>query len=383
MAARLSFVLGLCAALAAPAQSGRFQINPATPEGQLLQQAGQATEEARQLALYEEFLAKYPKHEGAVYAWTQAQPLQLKAKAYDKVIAAAEAIAAAEPDNPVAAYNGLQACEFKGDAACIIQWSNRTVEAAKKKIASKKPDDADEADTWARQVDYSKQVITRCEYSFYASGLKMSEPKHIAELYEALEKMNPESQYIAMAGPRYFVALLQAKELAKAQAFAEKAAETGRANDGMLLFAADANLSETKDFDKAARYAAKLIETLPGQAAPQGMAPAEWEARKSASLARAWWIQGTALGVKEDWTNCDKVLRAGLAAIEGSAAAKDLLPGAYFYLGLSNYNLSKATPKRDPARTADARKFFTACSKLPGPFQAPAAKNLAAMAAGK
>lgn len=380
---RLSFVLGLWAALGAQAQSGSYQINTETPEGKLLQQASQEGDETRQLALYEEFLAKYPKHEGVVYAWSHAQPLMLKAKMYDKVITAAEVVVAAVPDNPVAAYNGLQACEQKGDAACIIQWSNRTVEAAKKKIASKKPVEEEDADIWTRQVDYAKQVITRCEYSFYASALKITDPKSNAGLYEALEKMNPESQYIAMAGPRYFVALLQLKDIAKAQAFAEKAADAGRATEDMLLFAADANLSATKDYDKAARYAAKLVETLPGQAAPQGMAAADWESKKSASLARAWWIQGTALGAKEDWSNCDKALRAGLQAIQASAAAKDLLPGAYFYLGLSNYNLSKATAKRDAARAADARKYFTECTKYPGPFQTPASKNLAAMAAGK
>lgn len=383
MTVRLSFVLGLWAALGAQAQTGRFQIVTSTPEGLLLRQAGEAGDEAKQIALYEEFLAKYPKHEGAVYAYSQAQPLWLKAKAYDKVLAAAEVVVAAEPDNPVAAYNGLQTCEEKGDAGCVIQWSNRTVDAAKKKLASKKPDGAEEADTWTRQVDYARQVITRCEYSFYATALKLAEPKSIAELYEALEKMNPESQYAAMAGTRYFVALLQLKEMAKAQAFAERSADAGRANEDMLLFAADSNLSTTKDYAKAARYAAKLVETLPAQAAPQGTAAADWEARKKASIARAWWIQGTALGAKEDWPNCDKALRAGLADIEASAAAKDLLPGAYFYLGLANYNLSKATAKRDAARAADARKYFTACSKYPGPFQAPAVKNLAAMAAGK
>lgn len=383
MTLRLSFVLGMWAALGAQAQSGRFQINTSTPEGVLLQQAGQETDEARQIALYEEYLAKYPKHEGVVYAWSHVQPLLLKAKMYDKVIAAAEVVVAAEPDNPVAAYNGLQACEQKGDAACIIQWSERTVEAAKKKLSSKKPEDEAEADTWTRQIDYARQVITRCEYAFYAGALKFTDPKSIAGLYESLEKMNPESQYIAPAGARYFVALLQMKDTAKAQAFAEKVAEAGRANEDMLLFAADANLSTTKDYDKAARYAAKIAETLPSQAAPQGMAAADWEAKKSATIARAWWIQGTALGVKEDWANCDKALRAGLPAIEASAASKDLLPGAYFYLGLANYNLSKVKAKRDAARAADARKYFTACSKFPGPFQTPAVKNLQAMASGK
>jgi hypothetical protein len=377
------FAAGFLGALCALAQSGGFQINSETPEGKLLQQAGQESDEAKQLAMYEEFIAKYPKHEGVPYAYNHLQPLLLKAKQLDKVLAAADIILAAEPDNSVAAYNALQACEQKSDAACIALWSGRTVDAARKKLATKKPVDEEAAEVWTREIDYAKQVITRCEYAYYAGALKFPDPKSIVDLYEALERTNPESQYIAPAGARYLVALLQLKELTKAQAYGEKAADKNQANEDTLLFIADANLSTSKDYDKAIRYAGQLVATLPAQAAPQGMAPEAWAAKRDAALARAYWIQGTAYGVKEDWTACEKALRAGLPLIEGIPAGKDLLPGAYFYLGLSNYNLSKVTAKRDPARTADARKYFTACSKIPGPFQQPAVKNLNAMTAGK
>lgn len=382
MQSTIILAAGLLTMLGAAGQTSKYQINADTPEGKLLQQAGQEGEDAKRLALYEEFLAKYPKHEGAVYAWAQAQPLLLKAKAFDKVIAAAEAVVAAEPDNSVAAYNGLQACEQKSDAACIVQWANRTVDAARKKLASKKPDDEGE-ETWAHEIDYAKQVITRCEYAYYAAALKFTDPQTITELFEALEKVNADSQYSAPAGARYFVALLQLKDFAKAQSFGERAADKDRANEDILLFVADANLSTTKDYDKAAGYAAKLIATLPGQAPPQGTAPADWETKKKNAIARAYWIQGTAFGAKEKWVECDQALRTGLPLIQASASAKDLLPGAYFYLGLSNYNLARATPKRDPARTADARKYFTLCSQLSSPFQNPAIKNLNAMTLGK
>lgn len=378
----IASILTLVFAAAAMAQQGhKFEINTQTPEGQLLQKAGQAGTDAEKIAAYEEFIAKYPQHPGVVYAWNQVQPLHLKAGALDKVIAGANVILAADSDNSPAAYNALQAAEQKNDVPAIILWANRTVDAAKKAIDSKKPEDEDEAANWTANVDFAKQVIARCEYSFYASALKVTDPAGIAALYEALEKMNAQSQYVPMAGPRYFIALLQQKDLPKAQAFAEAAAARNQANEDMLLYIADANLN-AKNLDKAATYAAQLTATLPAQPAPQGVPAADWEAKKKNTLARAHWIAGTAAGAKSDWLNSDKSMRAALPLIEGNASLQDLLPGTYFYLGLSNYSLSKG-PKPDAGRRADARKYFTLCSAITSPFQNQAAKNLNAMTLGK
>jgi hypothetical protein len=373
--------LTLAFAAAAMAQGRKFQIDTQTPEGLWLQKANQEPSDAGKIAAYEEFLARYPQHPGAVYAWGQIQPLLLKAGALDKVITGAVVILAANPDNSPAAYNALQAAEQKNDVPAIILWSNRTVDAARKAIESKKPEDAGEAAAWIANVDYAKQVITRCEYSLYASALKATDPAGIASLYEALEKMNAQSQYIPMAGPRYFIALLQQKDLPKAQAFAEAAAARNQANEDMLLFIADANLN-ANNTDKAATYAAQLTATLTAQPAPQGVAAADWEAKKKNTLARAHWIAGVASGAKSEWLDSEKFMRAALPLIEGNAPLKDLLPGAYFYLGLSNFSLAKG-PKPDPARRAEARKYFTLCAAIPSPFQNQATVNLKALSAGK
>ena len=67
-------VLACLLASAAPAQKKPFEINAETPEGALLQKAGQEDDQAKKTALYEEFLQKYPKHEGAGVAAEQRRP---------------------------------------------------------------------------------------------------------------------------------------------------------------------------------------------------------------------------------------------------------------------------------------------------------------------
>jgi hypothetical protein len=371
--------------LAAPleAQQARFQIDAQTPEGLLLQMAGMESDEAKKIALYEEFLQKYGSHPGRAYALNQVLPLWLKTKAHEKVIAGAKEVLAAEPDNAPAAYNALQACEEQKNANCIVEWANATIEAAKKKIESKEPEDETEAETWKAEVDFAKQVTTRAEYSFYAGALQMTDPQAIVMLAEGLMKANPKSQYMRQTAGRGFVALLQMKDLKKGLEFAENAAAQGFANEDMLLFAADTHLSSTKDFDKAAGYAVQLIEMLPAQGAPEGMAEADWEKKKKNTLARGYWIAGIAYGARERWADCEKVLNAGLETIRTSAAANDLLPGAYFYLGLANYNLAGKGPKRDKARLAAAQKHWSACAQMKSPFQARAQQNLLGLAAGR
>jgi hypothetical protein len=50
---------------AAQEQKQHFTINVSTPEGQMLQSIGQESDDDKKLALAQDFLDKYPKHEGA------------------------------------------------------------------------------------------------------------------------------------------------------------------------------------------------------------------------------------------------------------------------------------------------------------------------------
>lgn len=367
------------ASLLSSTQRKPYQINAETPEGQLLQKAGQEEEEGRKIAVYEEYLAKYPTHEGAAYAMIHLQPLLLKAKQLDKVIQMGEAILKLVPEEAPSAYNALQACEQKKDADAVVLWSGRTVEAAKKMLAAPKPSEDDAAEMWKHEQDYATQVITRAEYSLYAQGLQQTDAGKAIQLFAALEGMNAESQYMPQAAGRYFIALLQAKDTAGAQGLAGRMAARNKANDDMLLYLADIELTGTKNSEKALELASKLTASLPAMAAPDGMDAAAWEAKKKNSMGRGYWIAGVAAGALQKWTESEAAMKAALPYIEGNS---ELLPGAYFYLGLSNYRLGQAA-KGDKARMAEALKYTTLCSKLKSPFQGPALQNLKAMAAGK
>src|SRR5579871_653990 len=72
------------------AQRQNFTINVGTPEGQQLQAIGQEPDQAKKVTLMEDFLAKYPKHEGAPWVAGQLETIYLQQKDYDKALAAAD-----------------------------------------------------------------------------------------------------------------------------------------------------------------------------------------------------------------------------------------------------------------------------------------------------
>jgi hypothetical protein len=376
---KFAAVLVCAATLAGAAQKKTFEINTQTPEGALLSAAGQADDEVKKTALLEEFLQKYPKSDGVPFAGTQLQTIYLKNGSLDKVVQAAETILAVDPTLPLAAYNALQACEQKKDYPGIQTWALKTVEAAKSELATPKPTDEAQTEQWAKDQDYSKQVILRCEYSLSHGAIETQDPKAKADLGEALLSLNPGSQYAAQTVPHYLFGLMQTGQAAKASAVAEKILEKDASNDDLLLLVADTNLS-AKSFDKAGDFAARAVDTLKAKTAPQAVDAAAWQKSRDSKLGHAYFIAGSVANEKKKYAEADKSFRAALPLVQGD---NQLLAPTYFFLGFVNHELAKLQKPAGRILLADAKKFTSACAAIVGPYQETCKKNLAGMQAGK
>src|SRR5262249_37412905 len=129
-------------ALPAVAQEGKqhFLLNPGTPEGQMIQSITQEPDDARKLAVPQDFLSKYPKHEGAGWVAGRLQSIYLKQKEYDQALDAGEKALANDPNDLDVNYHSLRAAAGKEDVELVKKWSARTSEVARK-IAGKTPAD--------------------------------------------------------------------------------------------------------------------------------------------------------------------------------------------------------------------------------------------------
>jgi len=348
----LAFVLCVLPALAQESKQ-HFVINVGTPEGQMLQSIGQDMDDSAKLTLMQDFMSKYPKHEGAPWVCGLMQSIFLKQKEWDKALDAGDKGLAVDPADLDLAFHNLKAAEGKEDADLIKKWSAKTSESARKILADKAPAD-DEA---KQRAEFAKESDTYSEYALSAAALKSQDPKKVVELVGQLEQQNPKSQYMATVSGLYLVDLGKAGQGSKACGAAERLGTANGKDVDALIFAGQCNLQASR-FDKAVSFGTKAQEALSGKP----------DARKSAV---ANWIVGVGYGGQQRFGPSNKALRAALPAIRGDA---QLAPTALFYLGLANYQLGK--PLGDKKQMTEGLQFFQQCAEMSGPLQDQASKNV-------
>jgi hypothetical protein len=368
----LAIVLG--AGAAAAQQHKRATINAETPEGQLLQQIGTEQDEAKKIALLEDFAAKYPKHEGLASVYEQMVAVYTKAGQFDKAVDAGGKLLALDSEDVVTAHACLKASEAKKDPDLVLKWSETTSGIARKVAAAPKPSDEDAVEEWTRTVDFAKQVDVYTEYALYAAMLQTADPAKKIALGEALEKRNPSSQYLPQMTEQRFQAYMQpGGNAAKGVALAEKEIEKNQASVEMLLAVAGNYMGKAPD--KVLALSKKAIEIGEAKPKPEGVADADWQTWKAQIAARAHWMAGITYAGQSKWAPTDQELRAALPGVRG---AREMLSQALFYLGVANYRLAEGGQTE---RARDAIRFSTECAAIPGPLQASCRTNIKAIRA--
>jgi len=360
------FVLALTAVPARPQCHKLPDINTATPEGQLLQQAGQEEDAAKKMALQEQFVSQYPQNEAAPWVYEQLLAAYVKANNADKAVATADKLAAMPPECVEVAQQSLKAAELKKDPDLVLKWSAKTSELAQKVVSSPQPTEADEVENWKARVDYARQVNTYTEYSLYAMALQTADPAKQVALLEALQQRNPKSEYFAKGVDTLFVAYQKAGMADKAVALGEQIAASGNPNEDILVVLA-ADAAKKKDADKVHAYTAKIVEIMNAKPKPDGVADADWTKRKNTILGLAHSLDGEQYLNDGKLPQADGELRKSLPLVEANPPLKTEV---LFYLGLANYKMDKIQ---------DAYTFFKQCAALSSPFQATANKNLTAI----
>lgn len=353
-----------CVPPAAAQEKQNFVINPGTPEGQILQNLGQETDDARKISIGQDFLAKYPKNEAAGWVAAQVESGLLAQKDYDKVLQVADMAYANGPDMD-AAYYALKAAVAKGDAAEAKTWSARTSEAAQKIIAADKAPADDDA---KHQAEYAKEVSEYADYGLYVVALK-AQPKEVVELVDQMEKQDPKSQYLPLIASDYFSALSKTGEAAKACPAAERMSAGASKNVEAMLYSADCSMRAQKGAGMIT-YGTKALEALGSRTKEEGMSDAEWAAKKENMTGTANWYIGVGYSLEGKYGPANKSLRATLPMLKGNEQFRGM---ALFYLGLANYSMGKAIGDRGQIR--QGLQFFQQSAAIGNPLQEQASRN--------
>lgn len=345
------------------AQGQGIMINPATPEGRLLQQVKDESDDAKKLALMEQFLAQYPKHEGTRWVYSQLVAAHARLGEFDKAFAVADKELAQSPFDMETAYAAVKAAEAKKDADAVRKWAVQCSDLARKAVQAPKSEDEDD-DAFKQRVDAAKRVDTYTEYALFATAVQVPEPAKKAELLKTLEERSPESTYVSQGYGLHFQALVQSGDLPGAVALAERLIPKNQANEEMVATAGDYLLRQNQDPQKVLDYSAKLIAMVNGRTKPEAASDADWQKWKTHFLGWGQWMTGVTYCVQGKFADSNKVLREALPLLEGNDEYK---ASALFNLGVANSQLRNV---------ADAGKFFGECTAMTSPYKAMCADNL-------
>src|SRR5205814_3415621 len=142
------------------------------------------------------------------------------------------------------------------------------------------------------------------------------DPKAAIEFGEALMEHSPQSEYAAKLPQVLFTAYRQTNDTAKAVAIAEKTLATDQSNEDMLLVVANSYLEQKKDPQKVHEYSAKAAEVVIAKPRPEGIAEADWAARKTQVVGLAHYMNGKLYHNESNWAKADQELRAALPMVE-------------------------------------------------------------------
>ena len=276
--------------------------------------------------------------------------------------------AVAVADDLEDAIQNLKDAAAKKDAALVKKLAETIYPMTCEILSEAAPKDADEKKIWDERVAYAKSAQLYVESAIAGTALQ-SPPAVMVDLISALEQENPKSKYLDEAYGSYLVALNKTGSGTKIPAIAEKALANFPENEDLLLLMTDTAMTR-KQTDRALNYANRLTAVLNRHPKPEGVAAADWERKKSASLAHGYYVAGVISAEKGVYVAADKNLRAALPLIQGQAA---MLGPALFYLGMADYQLGKMTMNK--AKLLEAVKFSEQSMAIDSPYADQARHN--------
>jgi hypothetical protein len=289
------------------------------------------------------------------------------------VLAAAQGLLAADPNDVDSAHDALKAAEALNDAELRAKYAELAWDLASRALQTPKPPNPGDVADWTKRTAYWQEVLDYSEYALANLAAAQTDDLKRAEVALALEERNPRSKYLGLT-KKATVIELATLDPRKALDLAEEGLEKDPDNIDFLMTIADHDMSQEKNLPQVLLYSLRILDLLDGKPQPDGITPSEWEKKRAKFTGWASWMAGVVYGKQARYGLSDRYLRAALPHIREN---QRLLAAAYFYLGYANYAL--AGELADKGRALDAVKFSKLCADMDSPFHSLALKNLEAL----
>ena len=348
-------------------------VDPESQDGILLQRIQQEPTQPRKLALLEKYVAEYPQTTSIAWVYEQLLNIYVEAMQWDSVLATAEGLLAADPNDLDSAHDALKAAEAQAKPELITKYAELAWDLATRTLQSPKPADPEDLPDWNKQMEFARENLKYTEYTLANQAASQTDDTKREELVAALQQRNPQSQFLFLTKKPTVIELASLNP-AKALQLAEQGLVENPDNIDFLMTVADHDMNLEKNLPQTLKYALRILELVQGNPQPDGITPEEWAKKQAKFSGWANWIAGVIYGKQARYGLSDRHLKAALGYIRDDAR---LTAAAYFYLGYDNYAL--AGELADKGRAVEAVKFSKQCADMDSPFRSLALKNLEAL----
>jgi len=363
----------LLASTALAVDRHKLDVDPETQDGILLQRIEQEPTPPRKQALLEKYVVEYPKTPAIAWVYEQLLPMYMEANQWDRVIATAEGLLAADPNDLDSAHDALKAAEAQNDPELRAKYAQLAWDLATRTLQSPKPADPDDLPDWTKQIAFAREVLDYSEYTIASLAAVQTDDLKRAELTLLLQERNPQSKFLVLTKKQTVIELATLNPQ-KAIQLAEEGLVKDPDNVDFLMTIADHNMSLERNLPQVLAYSLHILELVQGKPQPADIKLSEWEKKKAKFTGWASWMAGVVYGKQGRYGLSDRYLRVAVSYIHED---QRLLAAAYFYLGYANYAL--AGELADKGRAIEAVRFSKQCADMDSPFRSLALKNLEAL----
>src|SRR5580700_4868716 len=174
----------------------KLDVDPESQDGILLQRIQQEPTQPRKLALLEKFVAEYPEATSIAWVYEQLLPIYSEANQWDRVLETAQALLAVDPNDLDSAHDALKASEAQVNPDLIVKYAKLAWDLAARTLRWPKPADPEDVPDWKKQMDFARENLAYSEYILASQAAGQTDELKRAELTQALQERNPQSQFL-------------------------------------------------------------------------------------------------------------------------------------------------------------------------------------------
>ncbi|MSV35302.1 MAG: hypothetical protein EXQ47_06850 [Bryobacterales bacterium] len=268
-------------------------------------------------------------------------------------------------------FTSLKEAVEKKDAPKVKTLVAETIKEAQELAKEAQPTDAGGMEAWKGRQQFAKDAQSYTLYALAVTASQSTDPAVTIDLSETLMAQDPKGDTVDNVASAYLAAVGKGGA-AKAIAGANKILAGRPENEDALYAVASNGLSSAPG--QALTASQKLVAVMQKKAKPENMGDGDWEKRKTAMMGAGYTFAGVVQGAQNRYADSDRNLKAALPLIAGNST---MLSYAYYYLGLSNYQMGKLTS--DKSKMGIGADYTAKAAATAGPMQGAAANNVQVM----